>query len=116
MVALLGEKAAFGPISACSARNRAPQRRSPGLGVRPATSRSSVSSASSSYDRGSADGWGAGGEVLGTSPLHTRVMPRCELRALRRQDEDREEPVSQLALFGDAPDVAAPARTEPPVD
>jgi integrase/recombinase XerC len=43
-------------------------------------------------------------------------MPRCELRALRRQDEDREEPVSQLALFGDVPAVAAPARTEPPVD
>jgi len=43
-------------------------------------------------------------------------MPRCELRALRRQDEDREEPVSQLALFGDVPAVGAPARTEPTVD
>jgi Phage integrase, N-terminal SAM-like domain len=43
-------------------------------------------------------------------------MRRCELRALRRQDEDREELVSQRALFGDAPAIAAPARTEPSVD
>ena len=53
---------------------------------------------------------------MGTSPLNTRVMSRCELRALRRQDEEREGPVSQLALFGDLPAVAAPARTERSVD
>jgi integrase/recombinase XerD len=43
-------------------------------------------------------------------------MPRVELRALRPHDEDREEPVSQLALFGDVPAVAAPAWTEQSVD
>src|SRR6266542_5915203 len=58
---------------------------------------------------------GAGGGGFGDLPPFTLVlMPRGELRALR--PHDREEPVSQLALFGDVPAVAASARTEPAVN
>src|SRR6266545_5369788 len=56
------------------------------------------------------------GRFWGPPPFTLVLMPRGELRALRPHDEDREVPVSQLALFGDVPAVAASARTEPAVD
>src|SRR6266516_2753644 len=56
------------------------------------------------------------GRFWGPPPFTLVLMPRGELRALRPRDEDREEPVSQLALFGGVPAVAASARAEPAVD